>query len=267
MIRQTLKKARDSLGRARLGVYAASGAYRLFLSLWPMAMLFLSLLPYTPLTRQQLLDVLLLYAPDTFRQLVSAIAGELYQSAAAVGLGAATALWSAGKFLSGLMDAVAALYGQTRPGGLRGRFLGALYTGGLILIILLLLALLLFGRRLLALAELSLPRGAVLWRAILKGRAVIFLAGVAGANCLLFCRIPRPGRPLRPQLPGAIGAAAVWLLFSQGYSLAVERFRFFSLYGSMAIVIISLFWLYCSLYILLFGAWFNRFLAENREKM
>ncbi|MCC8358205.1 MAG: YihY/virulence factor BrkB family protein, partial [Oscillospiraceae bacterium] len=86
---------------------------------------------------------------------------------------------------------------------------------------------------------------------------------------LLFRLLPDRNLHLRRLLPGAMGGAVVWLLFSQLYSWAVERFQLFSVYGSMAFVIVSLFWMYCSLYILFFAGWVNVYLdgLHPMEKM
>ncbi|MCC8358044.1 MAG: YihY/virulence factor BrkB family protein, partial [Oscillospiraceae bacterium] len=101
----------QSLSTARLGLYATSGAYYLFLSLWPLAMLFLSLLPYTSISQQQLLSVLLGYTPEPFQRLMALIAADIYDSsAAAVGFGLAAELWSGGKFLSALMGGISHFY-------------------------------------------------------------------------------------------------------------------------------------------------------------
>jgi len=57
----------------------------------------------------------------------------------------------------------------------------------------------------------------------------------------------------------------VWLLFTKLYSLALERFGLFGVYGSIAAVIVTLYWAYCSLYILYLGAWVNRFFGAKKE--
>ena len=121
----------------------------------------------------------------------------------------------------------------------------------IIVLILANLALLLFGERLL-----------YTWAdpvllVLLRSRGLLFFALVTVINALLFRYVPHRELSFRRQLPGAAFAAAVWLAFSRVYSWAVDRFRFFSVYGGLAIVIISLFWMYCSLYIMFLGAWLN----------
>ena len=120
------------------------------------------------------------------------------------------------------------------------------------------LALLFFGERLLIAA------GYGIWPALLRCRVIVFFLAVTGLNALLFKTVPRRELTFRDQLPWAAFSAATWLAFSQIYSWAVERFRFFSVYGGLAIVIISLFWMYCSLYLLFMGAWLNTLRDKKR---
>ena len=250
---QKLRWAAGEYARADLWLYATSGAYYLFFSLGPLAVVILGLLPYLPCSAQELLDALLGYAPDSFRQMMGSLVTDIYTgSAAALGIGLVTELWSAGKFLGLIMRGVGQIYdGQVFGGYLRRRLLGALYTAILIALILGNLALLLFGERLLY------TWADPLLFAVLKLRGLVFFAAVTAINALLFRYVPHRELTFSRQLPGAAFAAAVWLAFSRVYSWAVDRFRFFSVYGGLAIVIISLFWMYCSLFLLFLGAWLN----------
>lgn len=241
--------------RADIGLYATSGAYYLFLSLGPLIVLLLSLLPHTPLGETEVMEFLLSYTPEAFRQLVYLILSQVYTgSSSAFGLSLAAELWSAGKFVSSLIRGIGELYDSRRiTGFLRRRLIGAIYTLGLILFILINLVLRLFGQTLLGFSP-ALEHAA---KMLLSLRWPLFLLGLTLVNALLFCLVPRPRQKFRRQLPGALLAAAGWLVFSGLYSILVERFEFFSVYGSLAIIILSLFWMYCSLYILFLGAWLN----------
>lgn len=248
--------------RADIGLYATSGAYYLFLSLGPLIVLLLSILPHTPLGEAEVMEFLLGYTPEAFRQLVYMILSQVYiGSPSAFGLSLAAELWSAGKFVSSLIRGIGELYDSRRVTGfLRRRLIGSVYTLGLILFILANLVLRLFGQSLLGLFP---ALGAPL-EMFLDLRWPLFLLGFTLVNTLLFCLVPRPRQKFLRQLPGAALAASGWLAFSGLYSFLVERFEFFSVYGSLAITILSLFWMYCSLYILFLGAWFNTQLANIR---
>ena len=250
-LRQKLKWFSGEYGKANLWLYATSGAYYMFFSLGPLVVVLLGLLPYFPFTQQELLDLLLGYAPAPLQELVqNLVAGVYANSATALGVGLVVELWSAGKLLSLIMRGVGQIYdGRVYGGFLRSRLMGALYTAAAMILVLANVALLFAGESLLSASR--------LWWMILRLRGVLFFALVTAINALLFCTVPRKKLSFQSQLPGAAFSAAAWLVFSQIYSWAVERFGFYSIYGGLAIVIISLFWMYCSLYLLFLGAWLN----------
>lgn len=247
-----------------IGLYAASGAYYLFLSLGPLVALSLSVLPYTAVSQQRLLDALLPFAPAALGEIIYNIVTDVYAgSLTALGLSLAAELWSAGKFLSGVVGGVGAIVDGTDEGFFRRRVMGALYTLALIGFILANLTLLLFGERLLSWLRDYAPALEQAGSFLLRQRAALFFVGLTAVNALLFRYAPRKELKFLPQLPGAAFSAGAWLVFTRGYSFALERFGLFGVYGSIAAVIISLFWMYCSLYILFLGAWLNTLLRER----
>lgn len=67
--------------------------------------------------------------------------------------------------------------------------------------------------------------------------------------------------------PGSVFAALVWLLASLGFSYYVSNIANYDrMYGSLGAVIILLFWLYISFYIVLLGAEINAQLELQTEK-
>ena len=256
-ILEKLRWAAEEFDRANLWLYATSGAYYLFFSLVPLAVIFLALVPYLPiLPAEELLDILTEYAPEEFQQLMDQIVRDLYAgSNLALGVGLVIELWSAGQFLGLLMRGVGHIYdGGYRGGYLRRRLMGALFTLALVAMVLGNMILLFFGERFL---ETEVPNGVRFLAFLVRGRALVFMAVVTILNALLFRYVPRRELTFKKQIPGAAFSAVAWLAFSRVYSWAVDRFRFFSIYGGLAIVIISLFWMYCSLYIMFLGAWLN----------
>ena len=69
-VRGSLQSFFDVAGEAKLGVYASSGAFYLFLALFPTAALLCSLLPLLPFTQETLLDYLSAVMPDFMQELL-----------------------------------------------------------------------------------------------------------------------------------------------------------------------------------------------------
>ena len=259
-IEALVRRGLEDPRRRLIGLYAANGTYYLFLSLGPLTALLLAVLPYTPLTEEQLMGTVLSAAPVAFRRLVQGVVLDVYAgSKAALGLSLAAELWSGGRFLAAVVRGVSALSGDEGTGFLRGRLQGAALTLALIAMLLGDLMLLLFGGRLLVNAAAVCPGLLGLWSFTLRLRPLLFLAGLTAGNALLFRYAPTGRRPLRRVLPGAALSAGGWLLFSRAYSAAMERFGLFGVYGSIAAAAVSLYWLYVSLYILFLGAWLSAF--------
>ena len=51
-----------------------------------------------------------------------------------------------------------------------------------------------------------------------------------------------------------------WYVFPKLYSLLIGHLGNFSIYGSLSFIVISMFWMYYSIYILFLGAYINAFL-------
>ena len=249
----------DDPVRSRIGLHSAAGAYYLFLSLGPFIALLLALVPHLPIPETRLPELLLAHTPEVFRQMVYLILSQLYAgSLAALGLSLAAELWSAGKFFSGLLHGLAEIYGADRlPGFFRRRAAGVLYTLALLVFIVCGLVLRLCGETLLSVVRSRFSGLNPLLETLIPMGKLLFPLVLLGGCTLLFSSVSRRKFPFLLQLPGAAMAVGGWLLFSRVYSFLVEQFRFFSIYGSLAIVFLSLFWMYCSLYILFLGAWFN----------
>ena len=249
-----------------INLFATSGAYYLFLSLGPLIVLILSVIPYTPLTETQVINLFLEYAPDAFRQLINTIISQVYTSSfTALGLSLVVELWSAGKFFASLMRGIGEIYDGSRFAGFfRRRIFGALFTLALILLILASILLTLFGESLLRLVQDYIPPLEHTISLILRLHWPVFIVGMTLINTLMFRYVPKTSSRFASHLPGAFLAAMGWLGFSQLFTLLVERFNFFSIYGSLAVMILSMFWIYCCLYIMFFGAWLNTW--RNRVK-
>lgn len=253
-----VRRAAADPRRKELSLHAAAGTYYLFLSLGPLTALLLAILPYTPLSEQQVLGAVLTAAPAAFRRLVQGIVRDVYAGSKAVlGLSLLLELWSGAKFLAAVSRGVAALTDGVKAGYLRRRVMGAAYTAALLLLTLGNLTLQLFGERLLLAAAQMCPELLGLWNWVVRLRPGIFLLSLVAVNALLFRFVPREPGGFRRVLPGALFSAAGWLLFSRAYSLAMERFGLFGVYGSIAAAAASLYWIYVSLYILFFGAWMS----------
>ena len=133
------------------------------------------------------------------------------------------------------------------------------------------LVLLVFGRALEDLLVYYLPVIGNLVSRILDFRILIITPIMILIVMMAFHSLPDrkavAGRKItfRNQLPGAILCTVVWYLFSVGVSVYVGYFNGFSMYGSLTTVVLTMFWIYFCMYILLFCAELNGFYYREIE--
>ena len=71
---------------------------------------------------------------------------------------------------------------------------------------------------------------------------------------------------LAAQLPGAVFAAAAWMIFSGIFSVYVDKYNnYSSFYGTMTTIALIMVWLYGCMYVLFIGGIINRTWEERME--
>ena len=251
-------QVRDTIGQRQIANAAAATAFWFFLSLVPMVILAVSVLPYTVLTEEQLLTFIAPVIPGSLSELINVIVSDVYQNSMAVlPISFIATLWSAARGFSSLIRGLEDIYQRERRSGFfRRRARGAVSTVGMLLFILLSIVIGGFGHQLVELAERFLPGAAGFFRFLLNLRFLLVIAVLT----VFFGAVYRWGTSYRPSLqqilPGALLSAVGWSGFTGAFSAWVSVNRF-STYGSLATVVVVMLWMYYCQYILLLGACFN----------
>lgn len=245
--------------------HAANAGYFMVLAVFPMLVLVLSILRYTDLDAQDLMDILSGYLPralyDAAQRLV--MQTYAYSGAAMVSVSAVGALWSSSRGIYGILKGLNAIYGvQEDRGWLYTRSISVFYTFAFLVVLLMALALNVFGEYILDL----LPVQGRLW-SLLSGIIDLRFALMLLVQTVLFAAMftVLPNRPnrFRESLPGAVLASLGWLIFSDLFSIYVEHLGGYSnIYGSVYALALGMLWLYCCLSILFYGAALNQLLEE-----
>ena len=94
----------SGMGSRRLTTYSSSCAYYLFMSLVPVIMLLVSVLQYTPLTRDVVLEAVADYVPDSLYEIVYFIVTSIYNGGrVALTVSILLTIWSASACLKALL--------------------------------------------------------------------------------------------------------------------------------------------------------------------
>ena len=254
-------------GEAKIGVYASSGAFYLFLALFPTAALLCSLLPLLPFTQEALLDYLSAVLPDFMGELLrSIIDGMYFYSAAAFSVSVLLLVWSSGKAFLGVMRGLNRIYSGEDRSMLRLRGLSSLYMLVFLAFMLVTLGLSLFQKTLLGSLVQRWPQSAGTVETLMKLRFLPGMLLLALFFSLMYRFLPNVRLRYADQLPGALLTAALWMLLSWVFSLYLSRFGAGSVYGSLATVAFALMWIYWCISLTLLGGCFNVWLTGKREK-
>jgi len=244
-----------------INVYAASIAFFTFLSIIPMLLLICSMLPLTPITETDFLQVLLNMMPESIDPFVSTLVSEVYsKSFGTISITAIFTVWSAAKGVMALIRGLNAVNGvKDKKGYLRLCLRAIFFTIVFLIAIMLSLFILVFGRVIMNLVTSNLPQINTIVNAILDLRFLFVWIILTIIFVLMYVFIPNKKQKFVYQIPGAIFSSISWSLFSWGFSLYINSYDAYNMYGSLATIIIIMLWLYTSLYFLLIGANMNRY--------
>ena len=266
LIGKTVHFAR-SVSELKVPLYAANASFFIILAVFPALLLLLGVLQYTPLEVERLGELLAGVLPAAFLESAEELILLTYDnvSGTALSITAITALWSASRGVYGIMTGLNAIYGVPENRGyLVTRCISAVYMVLFLIVLLLTLSLHVFGTAILNfLYKLPIPFWDTLAE-IIDFRFFLLLGIQTAFFTAMFMALPNRKNRFRDSVPGALLASSGWLIFSDLYSIYVEKFaRLSNIYGSVYAVALAMLWLYCCITIVFYGGALNRYLMEH----
>ena len=249
-----------------VGAYAAQAAYFLILSFIPFILFLTTLIRFTPITYNQIREVIISIIPQDAQAFVMGIVADVYRrNSALVPISALAAIWSAGKGLQAITNGLNTIYHvkETRN-WLVNRIKSVFFTILLCVALIVSLLVMVLGRRLSELVrEKNEFIGTILMR-IMNLRVLPVFVILFLVFWMLFRFLPNRRATFRSQMPGALLTAVSWMLFAYLFSLYFVLFPSFSnMYGSLAALIIVMLWVYFLMNLLLFGALVNTYFEKD----
>ena len=262
------------IGKDRIYNYSASSAFFLILSIFPMLILVMTVVQYTPLTKEFLLDRLEFLLPDMIYPLISQIIEEIYSTtfgAAIISVSFIGALWSASKGVMSMIRGINTCFNiDDRRSWLHTRLLSCLYTLVSLIIFIFVLLLLVFGSSIYRMIlneskELSSFLSVIVF--ILRRRFIIGVILLTFLFMLVYKFFPAKFNKFWQMLPGSLLAALAWAGLSEILSIYVKAFPNFTVtYGSLTAFIVLMLYLYFGMYILFLCAEINFFFKGALER-
>lgn len=251
----------------RVSVYAAQASFFVVISAIPLLSLITTVMKYIAPEQLSVFQATLHGTVPEFmlQALYQAFAG-ITESATIplLSFSAIMILWSASRGIGAIREGVQTVYHGARSRGyFYKKLLSLLYTLCLIILIIAVITVLLFGEYLLQLLEGLFPVSLDFLDTLMKYKVPLFLFIFTLLFTVLYYAAARHSgvvsHKILRHIPGAFCAALGWILFSQIYSLYLERTNTASfLYGGLTALCLSMLWLYACMLILLSGAEINK---------
>lgn len=259
---QFVKEFLGKLKKDNLSAHAASAAFFMFLSIFPILILLCSILPYTHISKADLLRVVTDFLPSTLDPLAISVIEEFYEkSAAVISISAVFIVWSAAKGILALLRGLNSVQdvSETRNYFIL-RFWSSIYTVILLILIVFTLIVVVFGNPIINKLLSKLPSVRYTAVILMPFRYLVVIVALAVVFACMYALIPNRKNKIWDKVPGAVFASLGWTVFSWGFAVYVDRYGVFNMYGSLTTIVIIMLWLYFCMYILLLGDEVNSFL-------
>lgn len=241
--------------------FAASTAFFFFLSIVPMLIVICTIIPYTPLTEEDLVEAVTDVTPDQVDALAENLISDIYEKSAGVlSVALIATIWSASKGVMALMRGLNAINGvEEKRNYFVVRAIASFYTLVMLVVVILSLFLMVFGDQLVTLTLHRIPQLQKVVSFAMNFRFLLVWAVLSVLFAAVYAYVPDKKLAFKEQIPGAVFSAVVWSVFSWAFSYYVTYGNNYGIYGSLSIIIIVLLWMYFCMYIILIGAYLNRY--------
>lgn len=263
------KQIRRSVAEAEVAVYASGAAFFLFLSIIPMIMLVSGLLPHGAIAQKDMVNISQAVIPERVYSFLMGIVDSYHRNnMTLLSFSAVIIVWSASKGMLALIRGLNHIYEvEESRNYIVLRLKAAFYTVFLLFAVVLSIGILVFGN---TVAKMLIPDGGfaeTLWR-VFGGLRHVFVAGmISVVFCTMYSLLPNNQLSWREHYPGAVFTSVFWTLYSFAFSVYIDYFDGFAMYGSLTTIIIVMIWLYFCMYIFFCGALVNKWIFEREVEI
>lgn len=257
----------------RIGKDDASGlsaqlSYYFMLSLFPMLLFLLSIVPVVGVKKSTIRDLIKDHVPSDYAPQVSSIIGDIMDNASGglLSIGLIAALWSASNGMTALMNAFNVAYDvEDSRNFVVAKLYSVLFTLAMIIVMPVALVLPTFGQQIGDLLFGPLGLGDQVKWLFDTIRFVLPVIVVLIAFMVLYTLAPNVKIKLLSVIPGAIFATIVFIGGSYLFGFYISNFANYSkTYGSIAGIIILMLWLYITGFIIIIGAEINAIFHQRK---
>lgn len=259
----------DKLKEDHISEFAAECAYYMILSLVPFIIFFLTLIQFTIIDKDFLVQLIGQIVPKSMEEFVSGIIDEVYsKSLGTVSISLVVALWSASRGFYSLCKGLKNIYKLSEErSNIIIRLEGILYTLFFVICIILVMIFFVFGNRIHGFIVENFFAFGIITSIFLRIRILFTIILLFFSFLILYKFLPRHKMTFKSQIPGAIFSSIAWIITSYIFSIYVDIFKgFTNTYGSLTSIILVMMWVYICMYIILLGAELNIFIKKYNKK-
>lgn len=246
---------------------AAQLAYYFLLAIFPLLIFLLTLVPLFQIDQEMIVGLIEDYAPAEISGMLTGIIDDVMTSSGGglLSVGLIATLWSASNGMTALMNAFNVAYDiEDDRNFFISKGLSIFFTIILTLSVLLTFVLIVFGGQIgnLMFGVIGLDdQFSTIWNLV---RSILPVLLVFVVFLIMYLTAPNIKVKLKSVIPGTIFTTIAFLVASWGFSVYVSGFGNYSAtYGSIAGVIILIFWLYITGVIIILGAQVNAIIHKN----
>lgn len=248
-----------------MGAYAASISFFFIMSIFPILMIGCGILTYIHWDEQMVARLLSQYVPYFLDGPVNTVikkANEQYNSILPIAI--IVLIWTGGKAIWGMMMGLNTVNNVSENRNIVFvRLRASFYSIVMLILLITCIGLISLSENVVGKISSIFPHIAF-WLTFLGSlRFVLIWLILTLYLTFAYTFLPNVKLKFRKQLPGAFIAAVCCSIFSWGFSLYVEYFNPYSIYGSLSTVLLILMWLYTCIYMMLMGASLNYFMLNG----
>lgn len=265
---QIFIKFKWCLKNDRIDVYSAQASFYLMMSAIPILMLLVTILKFTPLTQEMVLEAMSKILNENMMYSVQEIIGNVYDgSITLISFAAVSVLWVAGKGIHGLMKGLNHIHKlKENRNYILLRIRASAYTLLMVAALILSAAILVFGFRFQEFLCQLFPVLLEYQRVLLYLQTLIALCLLACIFTALYVFLPNRKKTFSSQIPGAVFATLAWCGFSYVFSIYLGYAKNMSVvYGGLVTLVVAMLWLYFCMYLWFVGAEINALLEDPQS--
>lgn len=256
------QKYKDTIGNLssfQLDVYSSGAAFFIFISFIPFIMIVLYIITHTSLTQPDIISFLEVYMPDDFEIIIANIINDIFsRSKVILPLSIIACIWSSSRGIMAITKGLNRInYVEETRNYFLVRFFSSLYTVLMVAGVVILITLGAFGKRIFNILTKEYDELHYIISMIFKNSDLILFVLIFLMFMFMYCVLPARHMSFLRQIPGALIASFIWIGFTRLFSYYINNYNAYSIYGSLAFIIVFLLWIYAGIYFMFIGAWIN----------